>query len=369
MVVSSELGRLVDSMSGEIVVLLVSSKGSSVTALVVGHPAGPQSMLSSVIISPDPCIVDDISSCVVVDGSLSADIVVESLTGAAVVSSGASVDGTSSIGGVVVSPDPSVVDNMSSCVVVDRSLSADVVVNSLSGAVVESDGARVDGTSSTGGVVVSPDPSVVDEMSTCVVANGSLSAEVVVDSLSGTTGAVVASPDPSVVDNMSTCVVVDVSLSANAVVDSLSGAIVVSAETVVDEISSPDGVVVSPEPSVVDDMSTCVVIDGSLSDVVGVDSFSGAIVVPTESVDRSIAGFVDISSLGVVLSSDGTVVGSEGSDVVAGAIVVSGFILGSSVVASRGGHSAPVHSSVTMLCGVVVSSGVPSIITTAGSVG
>ena len=76
-----------------------------------------------------------------------------------------------------------------------------------------------------------------------------------------------------------------------------------------------------------------------------------------------------ISSLGVVLSSDGTVVDSEGSDDVVGAIVVSGFIRGSSVVASRGGHSAPVHFSVTMICGVVVSSGVPSIITTAGSVG
>ena len=76
-----------------------------------------------------------------------------------------------------------------------------------------------------------------------------------------------------------------------------------------------------------------------------------------------------ISSLGVVLSSDGTVVDSEGSDDVVGAIVVSGFIRGSSVVASWGGHSAPVHFSVTMICGVVVSSGVPSIITTAGSVG
>ena len=76
-----------------------------------------------------------------------------------------------------------------------------------------------------------------------------------------------------------------------------------------------------------------------------------------------------ISSLGVVLSSDGTVVDSEGSDDVVGAIVVSGFIRGSSVVASRGGHSAPVHFSVTMICDVVVSSGVPSIITTAGSVG
>ena len=65
---------------------------------------------------------------------------------------------------------------------------------------------------------------------------------------------------------------------------------------------------------------------------------------------------MDISSLGVVLSSDETVVDSEGSDDVAGAIVVSGFILGSSVVASRGGHSAPVHFSVTVLCGVVVSS-------------
>ena len=65
---------------------------------------------------------------------------------------------------------------------------------------------------------------------------------------------------------------------------------------------------------------------------------------------------MDISSLGVVLSSDGTVVDSEGSDAVVGAIVVSGFILGSSVVASRGGHSAPVHFSVTVLCDVVVSS-------------
>ena len=247
MVVSSELGRLVDSMSGEIVVLLVSSKGSSVTALVVGHPAGPQSMLSSVIISPDPCIVDAISSCVVVDGSLSVDIVVESLSAAVVLSAGVRVDGTSSTGGVVVSSDPSGVDDMLGCFVVDGSLSADVVVNSLSGAVVVSAGARVDGTSSTGGVVVSPDPSVVDDMSTCVVVNGSLSAKVVVDSL--------------------------------------SGAIVVSVETVVDEASSPDGVVVSPEPSVVDEMSTCVVIDGSLSSDVGVDSISGSIVVPTESVD------------------------------------------------------------------------------------
>ena len=53
----------------------------------------------------------------------------------------------------------------------------------------------------------------------------------------------------------------------------------------VDEVSSPDGEVVSPEPSVVDDMSTSVVVDGSLSADVGVDSFSGSIVVPTESVD------------------------------------------------------------------------------------
>ena len=103
-----------------------------------------------------------------------------------------------------------------------------------------------------------------------------------VDEVSSPDGEVV-SPEPSVVDDMSTCVVVNGSLSA--VDDSISGAIVVSVETVVDEASSSDGVVGSPEPSVVDDMSICVVIDGSLSADVGVDSFSGSIVVPTESVD------------------------------------------------------------------------------------
>merc|ERR1711963_369962 len=131
------MGTVVDLSSVDRVVLLVSSDGTLVVSSVVGQPAGPQSPLLGVTGSV---------TSLVVEVSVTSGDTVE-------VISGTCVDG---------SPDPSVVDNIST-------------------------GAAVDGSSSTGvvdGRSGSPDPSAVVDISTGAEVNASWS-PVVVESLPG----------------------------------------------------------------------------------------------------------------------------------------------------------------------------------------
>ena len=170
---SSEMGTVVDLSSVDRVDMLVSSDGTLVVSSVVGHPAGPQSPLLGV--------TGSVTSLVVEVSDTSGDAVE--------VISGTCVDG---------SPDPSVVDNIST-------------------------GATVDGSSSTGVVDArsgSPDPSVVVDVSTGAEVDASWSpvvvesapganvvsiesvGEVLVGSEDGSFGVVISSSDGISVDSL-----------------------------------------------------------------------------------------------------------------------------------------------------------------------